>query len=121
MSTQYHVDNMIYTSREEIKNIVKNDWYKRYNKYMIRDFFYIGRKFEYEGKICEVLDNNVQVSQSVGWLHIKTVGQDSYKFVISPRKILLNEPILKNELDESLEGENISLEINEDHEQLQLF
>lgn len=39
MSTQYHFDNMILTSREALKNAVENDWYKKYNQYMIQEFF----------------------------------------------------------------------------------
>ncbi|WP_142337956.1 hypothetical protein [Bacillus toyonensis] len=121
MSTQYHFDNMIYTSREDLKNAVKKDWYKRYNKYMIREFFYIGRKFVFEGITYEIMDNNAQESHVEGWLYLKAIGENSYKAWISPRKILLNEPGLKKEMDESLERANVSLEITEDHVQMQLF
>ncbi|MFK4316885.1 hypothetical protein ABH953_005747 [Bacillus sp. RC236] len=120
MSTQYHFDNMIFTSRETIKNAVENDWYQKYNKYMIREFFYIGRQFEFEGITHEVLNNNAQELHVEGWLYLKTIGEHSYKAWISPRKILLNEPSLKKELDESLERENVYIELNEDHVQMQL-
>lgn len=46
---------------------------------------------------------------------------NSYEVWISPKKVLLNENSLKKELDENLEIENIPLEINEDHVQMQLF
>ncbi|MFF2343901.1 hypothetical protein [Bacillus mycoides] len=120
MSTQYHMNNMIYTSREGFKKAVENDWYKRYSKYMIREFFYIGRQFEFEGITHEVLNNNAQDPNVEGWLYLKTTGENSYRAWISPRKILLNETSLKEELDESLERENITLEINGDHVQMQL-
>ncbi|MFA2694677.1 hypothetical protein [Bacillus mycoides] len=121
MSTQYHFDNMIYTSREALKNAVENDWYKKYNKYMIREFFYIGRQFEFDGITYEVLNNNAQESHVEGWLFLKAIGESSYTAWISPRKILLDEPIFKKELDESLERANILTELNEDHVQMQLF
>lgn len=121
MSTQYHFDNMIYTSREDLKKAVENDWYKKYNKYMIREFFYIGRQFDFDGITYEVLNNNAQESHVEGWLYLKAIGENSYNCWISPRKILLDEPIFRKELDESLERANISLEINENHEQMQLF
>ncbi|HDR7594801.1 TPA: hypothetical protein QCX59_003995 [Bacillus mycoides] len=121
MSTQYHFDNMIFTSREALKNVVENDWYKKYNQYMIQDFFYIGRQFEFDGITYEILNNNAQESQVEGWLYLKTIGENSYKAWISPRKILLNEPRFKKELDESLERANISIELNEDYVQMQLF
>ncbi|MCU4771046.1 hypothetical protein [Bacillus toyonensis] len=121
MSTQYHFDNMIYTSREDLKKAVENDWYKKYNKYMIQEFFYIGRQFEFNGITYEILNNKAQESHVEGWLYLKAIGKNSYKVWISPRKILLDEPIFRKELDESLERANISLEINENHEQMQLF
>ncbi len=68
---------MIYTSRETLKNEVENNWYKKYNKYMIREFFYIGRKFEFEGIDYEVLNNNAKESHVEGWLYLKIVGNNS--------------------------------------------
>lgn len=121
MSTQYHFDNMILTSREVLKNAVENNWYKKYNKYMIREFFYIGKQFEFDGITYEVLNNNAQASHVEGWLYLKVIGENSYKCWISPRKILLDEPIFRKKLNESLERANISLEIKENHEQMQLF
>ncbi|MFJ5746825.1 hypothetical protein ACQKNT_24830 [Bacillus cereus] len=121
MSTQYHFDNMIYTSWKDFKHAVENDWYKKYNQYMIREFFYIGRNFEFSGITYEVLNNNAQESHVEEWLYIKAIGEKSYKAWISPRKVLFEEPSIKKELDESLERANISLETNENHVQMQLF
>ncbi|AZJ24428.1 hypothetical protein CT694_33665 (plasmid) [Bacillus wiedmannii bv. thuringiensis] len=121
MSTQYHFDNMILTSREALKNAVENDWYKKYNQYMIQEFFYIGRQFELNGITYEVLRNNARESHVEGWLYLKAIGENSYKAWISPRKVLFEEPSIKKELDEGLEGANICLEINENHVQMQLF
>lgn len=112
---------MIYTSREDFKKAVENDWYKTYSKYMIREYFYIGRKFEFDGITYEVLNNNAQESHVEGWLYLKAIGESSYTAWISPRKILLDEPSFKKELDESLERANISTELNESHVQMQLF
>lgn len=121
MSTQYHFNNTIYTSREGLKKALDNDWYKKYNKYMVREFFYIGRQFEFEGIMYEVLNNDNQVSHMKGWLDIKSIGENPFKCWVSPRKVLLNKPSLIKELDESLEVKNISFDIKEDHEQMQLF
>lgn len=121
MSTQYHFDNMIFASWKDIKNAVDNHWYRKYNKYMIREFFYIGRKFEFEGIMYEVLNNGAQESYVEGWLYLKAIGESSYKAWISPRKILSGEPSLREELDGSLERTNISIELNEEHVQMQLF
>ncbi|MEC3226104.1 hypothetical protein P9027_29745 [Bacillus thuringiensis] len=121
MSTQYHFDNIIFASWKDIKDAVDNHWYKKYNKYMIREFFYIGKKFVFEGIMYEVLNNSVQESQVEGWLYLKSIGESSYKAWISPRKILSGEPGLKEELDESLERANAPLDIIEDHVQMQLF
>ncbi|NWK72599.1 hypothetical protein HWX41_27140 [Bacillus paramycoides] len=121
MSTQYYFDNKIFTSRKDFKNVVENGWYKKYNQYMIREFFYIGRQFEFDGIMYEVLNNNAQESHVEGWLYLKSIGEGSYKGWISPRKILSGEPSLRKELDESLERANISIELNESHVQMQLF
>ncbi|MCU5019629.1 hypothetical protein OCD65_23380 [Bacillus paranthracis] len=121
MSTQYHFDNMILTSREALKNAVENDWYKKYNQYMIQEFFYIGRQFELNGITYEVLSNYARESHVEGWLYLKAIGENSYKSWISPKKVLFEEPSLKKELDEGLERANIFLEINENHVQMQLF
>ncbi|PDY14182.1 hypothetical protein COO16_04260 [Bacillus pseudomycoides] len=121
MLTQYHFDDQIYTDKKEWKIAVSKDFYKKYNKYMIQTFFYIGRQFEYEGSTHEVLDNNAQISNTKGWLYLKTLGENSYKSRIHPRKILRKEPKLKQELDTSLEGENTVIETFENHEQMQLF
>lgn len=121
LSTQYHFDNIIFASWKDIKDAVDNHWYKKYNKYMIREFFYIGKKFVFEGIMYEVLNNSVQESQVEGWLYLKSIGESSYKAWISPRKILSGEPGLKEELDESLERANAPLDIIEDHVQMQLF
>lgn len=121
MSTQYHIDGQIYTNKDEWKHVVSRDWYKKYNKYMIQEFFYVGKQFKYEGQIYEVLENNVQISNTEGWLHLKTIGEDSYKAYISPRKILRKEPKLKQELDNGLDENVIFVETLKNQEQLQLF
>lgn len=64
---------------------------------------------------------SLRESHVEGWLYLKAIGESIYKAWISPRKILLNEPSLKKELDENLEGANISTELNESHVQMQFF
>ncbi|PEM69352.1 hypothetical protein [Bacillus pseudomycoides] len=121
MSTQYHFDDQIYTNKEEWKNAVSKDFYQKYNKYMIQAFFYVGRQFEYEGFTHEVLDNDAQISNTKGWLYLKTLGENSYKGWVHPRKILRKEPKLIQELDNSLEEKSIVIETFENQEQMQLF
>ncbi|MCR8860343.1 hypothetical protein NQ113_24545 [Bacillus pseudomycoides] len=42
--TEYHWDNKVYTDYKEFQKVIVKDWYNQYNQYMIRKFFYIGRK-----------------------------------------------------------------------------
>ncbi|MGN4544807.1 hypothetical protein [Bacillus cereus group sp. MYBK95-2] len=121
MATQYHLDKKIYTDQAEWKKAIANDWFKKYNQYMIKEFFYLGRKFEFEGHVHEVLDNNAEVSKMKGWLKLKVSGNKPYEVYIHPKKILRDKPELKNELDNSLEGKTIISNISENHEQMKFF
>lgn len=121
MATQYHLDEKIYTDHAEWKKAIANDWFKKYNQYMIKEFFYLGRKFEFEGHVHEVLNNNAEVSKMKGWLKLKVFGDKSHEVYIHPKKILRDKPELKNELDDSLEGKTIISHISENHEQMKLF
>jgi hypothetical protein len=121
MATQYHFYNQIFTDRKEWGNALKTDPFNKYNKYMINEFFHVGRKeFLFEGKEYEVIDNDAEVSKMKGWLHLKTPGIDGdYTLYIHPRKILFKEPGLKELLDKGLEGLCIEEEVL--YEQIELF
>ncbi|MGD6955446.1 hypothetical protein ACQCWI_28070 [Bacillus thuringiensis] len=120
MATQYHFYNQIFTDRKEWENALKTDPFNKYNKYMLKEFFYVGRKFVFEGKEYEVIDNDAEVSKMKGWLHLKTPGiSRDYTLYIHPRKILFKEPSLKELLDKGLEGLCIEGEVQ--YEQIELF
>ncbi|KFN13734.1 hypothetical protein [Bacillus pseudomycoides] len=117
--TEYHWDDKVYTDYKEFQKVIVKDWYNRYNKYMIQNFFYIGRKFGYDGIVHEVLENYAEVSETKGWLYLKALGKNSYKAHIHPRKILKKEPSLRAELDQMLQGvEFTKIEL---YEQIELF
>lgn len=121
MATQYHLDEKIYTDHAEWKKAIANDWFKKYNQYMIKEFFYLGRKFEFEGHVHEVLNNDAEEDKMKGWLKLKVSGNKSYEVYIHSRKILRDKPELRNELDLSLEGKTVISNISENHEQMKLF
>lgn len=117
--TQYHFDDEVYTDYREFKKVIAKDWYRKYNKYMIQSFFYIGRKFEYDGIVHEVLENNAEVSKTKGWLYLKALGKNPYSCWVNPRQVLKKEPSLKEELDKTLK--DIDLNEIELYEQMELF
>lgn len=117
---EYHFYNEIYTDKKEWERALKKDPFKKYNKYMIKEFFYVGRKFVFEGKEYEVIYNDEEVSKMKGWLHLKTPGiSKDLTLYIHPRRILFEEPGLKELLDKGLEGLNIESEM--EYEQIELF
>ncbi len=113
---EYHFYNEIYTDKQEWERALKKDPFKKYNKYMIKEFFYKGRKFLFEGHEYEVIDNDAEVSKMKGWLFLKTRG---YTLYMHPRKILFEQSDLKELLDRGLEGLNIESEM--EYEQIELF
>ncbi|WP_410985468.1 hypothetical protein [Bacillus cereus] len=119
--TEYHFDDEVYTDYTEFKKAIAKDWYRKYNKYMIKEFFYIGRKFILEGIEHKVIDNDVAVTDiSKGWLYLQALGKkNTYRFWVSPRKVLKEEPSLKSELDRILKGSKLNE--TELHEQMELF
>lgn len=121
MSTQYHFDNKVYTDKAEWKKEIAKDWYKQYNKYMIQEFFFVGRKIVYEGIEYEVLDNDVRISNTIGWLRVKSTSEDSYVAYLHPRTILFKHPNLKTLLDQNFKRENSGIETLEHYEQIVLF
>lgn len=64
MDIQYHYDGEVYMNRKEFYKKIKND-------YMVRLFFNKGKQFIYDDELQKVLENNAQVSDSTGWLHIQ--------------------------------------------------
>ncbi|PEI44600.1 hypothetical protein [Bacillus pseudomycoides] len=117
--TEYHFDDKVYTDYTEFKKALAKDWYKKYNPYMIKEFFYIGRKFVFGRFEHEVLDNNAEVSETKGWLYLKSLGERPYEYKIYPRKVLKEEPSLREELDQTLK--DIDLNETELYEQMELF
>lgn len=119
--TEYHFDDEIYTDYKEYQKARTKDWYKKYNLYMIKEFFYIGRKFIYNGIEHEVLDNNAEgVPGSKDWLYLRALGKKHhYNCWIYPRKVLKNEISLREELDQMLK--DIELNEIEIYEQIELF
>lgn len=119
--TEYHFDDEIYKDYKEYQKARAKDWYKKYNPYMIKEFFYIGRKFIYNGIEHEVLDNNAEgVPGSKGWLYLRALGKKHhYNCWIYPRKVLKNEISLREELDQMLK--DIELNEIEIYEQIELF
>ncbi|PFW93900.1 hypothetical protein [Bacillus pseudomycoides] len=118
--TEYHFDDKVYTDYKEFCEVIAKDWYNKYNKYMIQKFFYIGRKFEYGGIVHEVLENNAKVSETEGWLYLKAYyKKNTSLFGVHPRKVLKEAPLLKEELDQMLQGvEFTEIEL---YDQLELF
>ncbi|MED1107717.1 hypothetical protein [Bacillus paramycoides] len=117
--TEYHFYNEIYTDKKEWEKALKTDPFNKYNKYMIKEFFNVGRKFIFDGNEYEVINNDAEVSEMKGWLHLKTFGESGYTLYIHPRKILFEQPDLKELLDKGLEGLNIEGEV--EFEQMELF
>lgn len=101
--TEYHFNDEIYTDYAEFKNVLAKDWYRKYNPYMIKEFFQIGKKFIFEGAEHEVIQNNAEVSETKGWLYLKSLGKKPYyNYWMYPRKVLKNEISLREELDQML-------------------
>lgn len=121
--TEYHFYNEIYTDKKEWEKALKKDPFNKYNKYMIKEFFYVGRRFVFEGHEYEVLDNDAEVSKMKGWLYLQTLGPNGYfPLYIHPRKILFVQPDLKELLDKSLEGLGVlNTEDEMEYEQMELF
>ncbi|MDF9614200.1 hypothetical protein P5763_19340 [Bacillus cereus] len=114
--TEYHFYNEIYKDKKEWERALKTDPFNKYNKYMIKEFFYKGRKFLFERHEYEVIENDEEVSKMKGWLFLKTGGNTLY---MHPRKILFKQPDLKELLDKGLEELNIEVEM--EYVQIELF
>lgn len=118
---EYHFDGKIYTDKIDFQRVLENDWYRKYSKYMIQGFFRIGKQFLYNGTSYEVLDNDAKVSKSNGWLYVQSISENPSKMYVHPRKVLSIQPELREQLDSSLEEQNIEVNTFISFEQLNLF
>lgn len=65
-----------------------------------------------------IVDNNVTVLVKDGWLKVSCIEDDAedYSFTIHPRKLLLDDPRLKMELDEiAIKIDPTQIELNKKH------
>lgn len=78
MDIQYHYNGEVYMNRKEFYKKIKND-------YMVRLFFNKGKQFIYDGELQKVLENNAQVSNSTGWLHIQG---ETFSYYTLPKTLI---------------------------------
>ncbi|MBU4642280.1 hypothetical protein [Bacillus toyonensis] len=87
MDTQYQYDNEVYTNQNEFYKKIKSD-------YMLRLFFSKGKQFIYDSELQQVLENNAQVSDAFGWLHIQG---ETFSYYALPQTLINNDSELRKE------------------------
>lgn len=87
MDIQYHYDGEVYMNQKNFYTKIKND-------YMIRLFFYKGKKFIYDGELQQVLENNAQVSDSTGWIYVQG---ETFSYYTLPQTLISKDAELRKQ------------------------
>lgn len=100
------------------KKDVEVDFFQEYRDKDIKKLFHIERIVLVDNRQMVIVDNNAKAAIQGGWLKVVCIEDDveNLSFLIHPRRLLLADPRLKQELDEfAIKFDPTQVELNKKH------